>query len=456
MVSGATFRKLPKVSDKHSDAFNRWLALGILALLMVFNIALVSLKVASVPMRGLLAVGLLALLSLLHPQAASQAFAKQRLVLLLAAALAVLGIFVSLVNGTGLKDIFQAVLEVHIQIAVTVVLVTIVAQVAGVRSAVLVVVGMIGLNALLASLQFYGVDSVWQWRENLGTLQGQVMHEFSPFLNGRPMGLAYSPIQLATHLCLAFGAYAVLRDRERKLTTGASSADPGIIAALIILVIVSFMCATRSPILGAAMFLGIYAVWRRASWLLILMLTGGAIVLLAGTQIFEAFQAAQPRVMRVNDDSAVGRLSLVKFGLLLIRDNPLGYGFLFNPSDHWMKYWRELYGFQSSDDVQSKELHNYVLNMINTYGVGLVLVMPMAVALIRRSSRYLIYFLPYIMHILLHNSGPYWNDNVLWFVVGALSAALAGETVQPRRVSSGLVRRAQSTNMWTQLGSAAR
>lgn len=454
MVSGATYPKGPLVPDSSSHGFDRWLALGSLALLMAFNIALISLKVAAVPVRGVLTVGLLGLLSLLHPQAARQAFARHKLVLLLAAALAVLGIFVSLVNGTGLKEIFQAVVEVHLQIAITVLLATIVAQVAGVRPSVLVVVGMIALNALLASLQFAGVDAVWQWRENLGTLQGQAMHEFSPFLNGRPMGLAYSPIQLATHLCLAFGAYAVLRDREGKLTSGAATADSRIIAALIILVIISFMCATRSPILGAAMFLGIYAAWRRASWLLILLLGGGAIVLLAGPQIFAAFQEAQPRVMRVDDDSAVGRLSLIKYGLLLIRDNPLGYGFAFNPSDHWMKYWRELYGLQSSDDVQSKELHNYVLNMVNTYGVGLLLVMPMAVALIRRSSRYLIYFLPYIMHILLHNSGPYWNDNILWFVVGALSASLAGENVRPQRLSSRGVRGTQRPGMLARSGPA--
>lgn len=427
-TASANERTLPATRRNYLD---RWLVLGMLGVLMFLNIALISWKVSIIPVRGVLAVGLLFVLSVLYPDAAARGVARHRPILLLAAALATLGTFVSVVNGAGLEAIIQAVVEVHIQIAVTLLVATIVAEVAGARSSIYVIIAVIGLSAVVAILQFADVDGAWRLREMLGNLQGQKLNEFGPFINKRPMGLTYSPIQLATQFCLAFGAYAVLRNGEGILTGGRNRTDPAIIVAALFLIALSVVTGTRSPILGAAILLALYSARRQGVGLALMLLGGGAIAYFAGTQIIEALQSSQPRVVRVNDDSAIGRLSLIKFGLLLFGDNPLGYGFTFTPSEHWMKFWRELYDLQGSDDIQSKELHNYILNMLNTYGIGIILVLPLAIGLLRRSSAHLLFFVPYIVHIMFHNSGPFWNDTIIWFVIGALGVLTAQPRVLP-------------------------
>lgn len=412
------------VSPRDRSALGRWFCLGSLALVLLLYIALNSWDVASIPVRGILLVGFLILLILLYPDAAKRAATRHKPIFVLAAAMAGLGIFVSLVNGAGLQQILRSVLEVHVQISLSLVFATIVAEVAGARASALVIVGTVGLSALIAILQFADLDFAWQLRAALGTFQGQAMHEDSSFLNRRPMGVSFSPIQLATQLCLAFAVYVVVVEKERITRPGPNTAASlSVVAAATLLVAFSFATATRSPILGACIFLVAYLVQRQSGWLLVLLLSGGVLAYFAGEQLFEIFQSKQVRVLRIDDDSAMGRLALWKFGMLLFRDNPLGYGFGFIPaSQYWMPYWHELYALQGADDIKTKELHNYVLIMLNTYGVGLILILPLLASILGRVSSYLIYFIPYVAHIMFHNSGPFWNDTLIWFVVGAISA----------------------------------
>ena len=93
-----------------------------------------------------------------------------------------------------------------------------------------------------------------------------------------------------------------------------------------------------------------------------------------GPLLLDAFQTAQPRIVRTDDNSATGRSSLLAMGWLLFVDNPLGYGFGFNPTEHWTKFWQELYTMDNPSVLKDTQLHNYVLNMLNTYGIGLLLV----------------------------------------------------------------------------------
>jgi hypothetical protein len=413
-----------------------------LALLLLVNIALISWSVASLPVRAFLAFGFLVAVIQLYPDVASRALVRHRPVLALAAALAALGIFVSLANGTGFETIFRAVLEVHVQIAVTLIFATIVCEVAGARASAMVIVCCVGLTALVAMLQFANVDVAWHLREILGVFQGQALNEDGSFVHGRPMGLSYSPIHLATQLCLAFGAYVAVEATQRTdYSRRSAAADPRVIAAVILLIAASVVSGTRSPIVGAVIFLMLYAARRQSAWLLVLLLIGAALVYFVGAQLLESFQSAQPRLVRVDDDSAIGRLALWKFGLLLFRDNPLGYGFGFTPSEHWMSYWRDVYTMQGADDIKTKQLHNYIINLINTYGVGLILVMPLVVSLLRSVRSHLIYFVPYAAHIMFHNSGPFWNDTLIWFVIGAISATKLAPRSQDEHSVAGRVPR---------------
>jgi hypothetical protein len=63
--------------------------------------------------------------------------------------------------------------------------------------------------------------------------------------------------------------------------------------------------------------------------------------------------------------------------------------------------------------------------MLNTYGIGIMLLVPLAARLLYRSRAVLMFFIPYIVHIMFHNSGPFWNDMIIWFVVAVLSVAPA-------------------------------
>jgi hypothetical protein len=135
--------------------------------------------------------------------------------------------------------------------------------------------------------------------------------------------------------------------------------------------------------------------------------------------------------VRVDDSSAQGHLTLAYYGLLLFLDNPLGYGFGFQPFQFWTDYWDELYNMPSPGGVQSKELHDYALNMMTTYGIGLLLFLPIVIKLLSRAGSSIIFFVPYIVQIMFHNAGPFWNDTIIWFAIAAVSVAVPATAAAP-------------------------
>ncbi|MEP2235282.1 MAG: hypothetical protein ABJM58_04815 [Alteripontixanthobacter sp.] len=427
-----------RTSDTEHEGGARWLAAGTIAFLMLFNIALISLEIASIPIRSVLTVGSLGLFAMLWPEIAGRALKRHALVLVLAGLLAALGTFVSLVAGTSPGVIGRAILEVHVQAVVTLIFATIAAEIAGPRLAVFAIVGAVAVTGMVAALQVTGLDPAWDLRAALGSLQGHKLHEDSSFLNRRPMGISYSPIHLATQACLAFAAYGGLRHWQENRAGGPTGIAPDgkLAIALLAMVAVATASATRSPIMGAAVFAGLYLLMRGNVWLAAFALAGGALMLFALPAILEALEGTQYRVLRVDDNSASGRLPLFAFGGLLLLDNPLGYGFGFESTHYWSRYWPELYQMPSAGVIREAELHNYVLNMATTYGLGLVVAAPLIVALILKGRGYLLFFVPYAVHILFHNSGPFWNDTLFWFVVGALSSArLQKAAPRPRPVN---------------------
>lgn len=400
------------------------MAAAIIGVLLALNVGLISWKVAGLPVRAVLTAGLLGLMVVIYPERIKQAIARFAPVLWLAAGLALLGSFVSLANGVEIDAIIKSVSEVHIQIAITVLAAVVLAEIAGMKAAALMFAAVVGGSALIALMQLLDIDAAWNLRETLGRLQREDPFELSQLLRGRPVGVAYSPIQFSNHVCLAFAVFAAAREQEHRLTKGLPSADLIIICALGVMCIAAFVSGTRSPILGAALFFLVYAVRRPGSWLAFMIMLGGVVLVLVGPMLLDAFQTAQPRIVRTDDNSATGRSSLFAMGFLLFADNPLGYGFGFNPTDHWTKFWQDLYTMENPSVLKDTQLHNYVLNMLNVYGIGLLLVMPLAVHLLLRSRHVIIFFIPYIVHIMFHNFGPYWNDTPFWFTVAALAAPL--------------------------------
>jgi hypothetical protein len=409
--------------QRSTGTLERMLAAATVGLLLLFYVSLPSLKLAGLPMRGLLSLGVLSFLLLARPSIAAAAFRKYLPVLGLAAGLGLLGTFVSVVNGASLDIIVNTLLEVHLQLVILMLVAAILAEICGARLCMWAIVAVIGGSAVFAVLQMLDFNFAWDIRKSLGPLPRDELRPST--IDWRPTGLSYSPIQLSTQLCLAFAAYLAVRHAERSRTVASRSADPAVIVALLVLIAGSIAAATRSPILGGLIFMLAYVILRRQTWLALAVLLGAALIYFAWPLVMGFIEGEAPRVLRTDDKSAAARSVFAYYGIRLFIDNPVGYGFGFLPYELWAPYWPELYMMRGSRGTQENMLHNYVLSMINIYGVGILILVPLAIKLLIRTSVYLIFFIPYAVHILFHNSGPFYSDTIIWFVIAAIGVAAA-------------------------------
>jgi len=408
--------------NRRAGTAGRTVAVLAFAALLAATIALNAFRIGGVPIRAIATLAVLALAIHFYFDVAKDVLEKNLLLLAVAAGLAVLGVFVSLVNGAPPLAILRSVTEVHVQAAATIMVAAILARVAGARASALAIVAVIGVSACVAVGQMMDISSAWTLRRALGPLPTEATEGLN-LLERRPVGLSFSPIQLSTHLCLAFAAFVAVRSRLRGPAEGA---DPLVIPALLALIAAAIVCATRSPILGALVFVAAYAVQRRTPWLLLFLALAALAVVLAWPLLMGLVETTAPRVVRTDDNSSAARLTLVYYGLRLFGDNPLGYGLTFAPMTMWQSYWPDLYMMQAPRGARENDLHNYFINMLNIYGIGIMLLSPLVARLLWHSRASLIFFVPYLVHILFHNSGPFYNDNVIWFVVAAIAAANQG------------------------------
>jgi hypothetical protein len=145
------------------------------------------------------------------------------------------------------------------------------------------------------------------------------------------------------------------------------------------------------------------------------------IVIPFADQIFLMLEQFGLRVGSTQDSSAVSRIVLQVYGILLFLGQPFGYGLDFNSVDHADQYRSILSGFEYADRISKVALHNYYLMVLNKYG-ALILIVAFLVA--RRAMRiglFVIAFIPYMTHIFYHNDGPYQGDYLIWFLVPLFS-----------------------------------
>jgi hypothetical protein len=400
-------------------SIERAFAFACFTLLLAANAILLS-KTAGVPDRSLIAGGMLILCATLYPAELLRVLQRSVLLILVASGLAVLGLLLSFVNGASMRDALQNVVEIHLQTLVLLLGAGTFAQICGARACAIAIVGVIGVSVSVAVMQMMHVGPGWSLRLALGPLWSDDV--VGRMINRRPAGLAYSPTQLATQVCLAFATYAAVRDRLRQIETGSRTADMAIILALGVFVGACLASETRAPILGGLIFLVLYAIARRSSSLVLLLALGGFVTFLMWPLLMEMIQDSAPRVLRADDDSAASRVVFAYYGIRLFLDNPIGYGLTFDPTTRWMGYWSDLYLLKGAAGAQVHPLHDYVFSMVNIYGFGLLLFVPFAVKLLRGARDSLIFFVPYITVILFHNAGPFFNDVILWFAVAAVSA----------------------------------
>ena len=413
---------------------DRAVAFSCFIVLLAANVLLFSPHVAGVPVRSLISAATLVLCAAIFPGDALLVLRNNVLLLILAAGLALEGSFVSFVNGAPVSDVVQQVIEVHVQTAVVLLAAATLARVCGPRACIFAIVAVIGLTASVAVLQLMHVEAAWAVRHALGPLAAD---ENSPNLvDQRPTGLSFSPIWLATQLCLAFAAFAAVRDKEQRAKLHINSADPLLIIGLGVFFVTCIASGTRAPILGGLIFLVLYAVQRRSSWLALLVLASTLLMYIVWPLVVEVIQSSSPRVMVTDDNSAAARVVFAYYGIRLFLANPLGYGLTFDPTQLWPRYWSDLYTMKAAAGAQVHPLHDYSLSMINMYGIGILLFVPLVVRLLKQSRASLIFFVPYIVQISFHNSGPFYNDMILWFAVAAVSAGSSAANFQPREFAT--------------------
>src|SRR5687768_4911700 len=156
-------------------ALTRSLAFAAFVGLLLANISLNSFRVGGVPIRGIVAAGLLVVLAVLYSDVAKLALKRNLLLLGFAGGLAFLGIVVSVANQTPLGDIIKGVTEVHVQAAVTIMVTAMLAHICGARACVFGIVAIVGISVCVAVAQMLDIHSAWSLRRALGPLPNELV-----------------------------------------------------------------------------------------------------------------------------------------------------------------------------------------------------------------------------------------------------------------------------------------
>ena len=349
--------------------------------------------------------------------------------------MATLGVVVSFFNATPVGDVVGQLIEIHVQAAINIVLGGAVVLICGRKAVLQSILIAVGLSSIFALAQAIGFEPAWTIRGIIGNIQGEVFEKYGFFYDRRPMGLSLSPILLATQLCLAFAAVGVYYERKIRPSGQRKIFENGVLVALVLFVIICFASGNRSPILGAVVFFAIYTIVRRPKYFLILAPVAFALGVWVLPQVLSLAADTGSRVVETGDASSEGRATLVYYGILLLERQPFGYGFDFDSTRYWQTYWSDVSNMPSPGTIIVYPLHNYLLMMLCFYGLPLLLFIPFVVRMLWPHRTLLVYFVPYIIHIVFHNTGPFWNDFMIWFVT-ALGMSVAVRPQSERRTAS--------------------
>jgi hypothetical protein len=339
--------------------------------------------------------------------------------LLVIAYAAGVGAAVSAFNHLPLASILRQLLEIHGQAALAVLIGYSLLRIIGAERLVGAFVLVIGLSSAVSLLQAAGMDAAWRLRDTLQDLQTYDLENI--FLAGRlrAMGLSFSPVHLGTQLCLAFAAYYLLRLTKDGASPG-RGVPHGIWRSWTAALLAAVASGNRSPILGLAVLAiaaAVYAWPARSALLAVMVLPLLAVAWLYADSLIGYFVNSGMRAFRVGDKSSEGREALRAFGLMLVADQPFGYGLTFSSTNHVKAFWSQLQGFANAETVWGNAIHNYYLNILHKYGV---LILPLGLYVVRALWRHkpvLLAFLPYAVHIFFHNDGPLQSDFLIWYLI---------------------------------------
>jgi O-antigen ligase len=259
---------------------------------------------------------------------------------------------------------------------------------------------------VFAVLQFADVGFGWQAREILGRLQREP-DSLSSVVRARerPFGLSLTAIIFSYHLAAAY-ITANLLYRKQLI--------PGRAYAILVVAMLVMAAAngTRSLLIGIVLHEVVHQLGR-ASLKSIVTLGVLAVVAFVG---MDYLASVGSRVATINDASAVGRWTLYEYGMQLVRDNPFGYGWDFNPGDYAWLYWEQLSDMARAEAAFRLDIHNAFLNFVLLYGIYGVLIVALTALFNPGLFLATAYFaVGYLAHSFFHNDGVFLGDDYFWF-----------------------------------------
>lgn len=401
---------------------------------LLLSIIAVDFAVYGIPVRALIIAASLMIAIFASPLYFLAALAKNRKLLLVIAACAGLGLFVSIVSAAPIMLVIRQLIEIHVQAAIGLILGSMLVAAKGVRLTAYIFFSVWSVTASAALAQTAGFNWAWLLRGALGDLMNDPAITRSFYHDQkRALGLSFTPVHLATQTCLVFAAffacrtYATAGEALRRL-------DFPMMAGAILAMLICIASGNRSPLLGFAIFLGLYLVLV-APRMLAMSLPFLLIIMMGSTEILAGLGEDGVRAFSTGDGSAAARPTLALFGLYLFVEQPLGYGLLFESTALADGFVHKARYFGNPDSIRHFTLHNYYLQMLNKYGVLILALFPL---LIPRDSRFLwawFAFIPYIVHIAFHNEGPLSSDFLFWFVIPLFPPAIAAMRTNPTQVN---------------------
>ena len=393
------------------------LGLWLFAAAIACSLALVKLAVGPLPVRTILLVGSGAALVLPDSARLGRAIAATRRILLVVAAAAVLALLVSWLAGNPMAAVMRQLLEIHLQAMIGVVIAQMIIARFGPVPLLLCFLAAFAMSGAVALAQWAGIDPAWQLRATIGRITGDPPLTALVYQRReRAMGLAFQPALFATHACLALIAIGIYRIATRGVL--ATRFDPWIIVGSIGIAILCLATGNRSPLLGIAIFLGLYLLWRTPRLVMIALPLALAGAVAAGP-VLDRLAESGLRAAQRDDSSSEGRATLRRFGVYLISERPMGYGLTFDSTDHWQKFARASRYRDNPNAIRQWALHNYYLNIIAKHGVLLLLLIPFVLPWSRGGRAVALFYIPYFIHIFYHNDGPLQGDFLFFLILPA-------------------------------------
>lgn len=384
------------------------------------SVALVRFMLSGIPVRSIIGIFIFLLITFSFPALIKQALLHTYKVLIIIFYAALIGIFVSLFNDASSAEVIKQIIEIHIQAIIGLLTGYSLCALIGPKKLVFAFLTVVLISGAFAILQALHIDIAWSIRESFQKIQQYDAETLFLSTRTRAMGLSFSPVHIATQICLAFiGLYTIINCSENNLKIFTKIFMTGI--CVLGFLVIAFASGNRSPILGILVFIPIYMIYFAprltllSSIILIPLLFVAGAFLLSNPDLFSA--NSDVRVLRAGDKSSEGREALRAFGWLLFSANPFGYGLTFNSLDHVNEFWGELTKYDNPETALVNALHNYYLNILLKYGIMILPVALYTFFKIPKNLFYFIGFIPYIVHIYFHNDGPLQSDFFFWYIL---------------------------------------